>query len=258
MSVNEKMTALADTIRAATGETEKLSIEGMTDAIARVQTAAKKARDREFWDVYQKNGNRADYKNAFSGEGWTEEFFKPRYSMQPTDAYMMFRYNPCRIDLQALLEEQGITLDFSKCTDFMQAFFYTGFTRVGVIDYTGTRQGYNIETFAYSRYLKTIDKLVIREDHTFNSSAFFENTALEELRIQGIISSDMDLRWSPRLSRESMENIVSQLSDTATGKTLTFSREAVETAYWSDSAMGPDARWEELVQRKPNWNIVMV
>ena len=43
--------------------------------------------------------------------------------------------------------------------------------------------------------------------------------------------NDLDLQYSPLLSKASIESIIGCLSDTATGKTLTLSRAAVEAAF---------------------------
>lgn len=39
-----------------------------------------------FWDVYQQNGERTNYENAFYGVGWTDETYKPKYIPKPTGA----------------------------------------------------------------------------------------------------------------------------------------------------------------------------
>ena len=237
---------------------EKLT--AIADNMAALYTAGQKDVQQRFWDAFQKNGTRTDYKNAFGGEGWTEEFFKPRYSMQPKDAYMMLRYNPCQIDLAAMLEEQGITLDFSRCTDFTQAFFYSSFTRLPVIDFTGTRNGYNIECFSYCHELKTIDLLIIREDNTINNSAFVYNESLENIRFQGVIGDSLNLGWSEKLTRESIENIFAHLSTTATGKTLTLSRAAVDQAFMDEEGLAGSAldAWVLLAESRPNWTIDLI
>ena len=49
-----------------------------------------------FWDAYQDNGNRDFYSYGFSGYGWTNENFKPKYpiitSANPNRTNVMFQY----------------------------------------------------------------------------------------------------------------------------------------------------------------------
>ena len=35
----------------------------------------------EFWDAFQVNGTRTDYHMAFSGGGWTDMIFQPKYDL---------------------------------------------------------------------------------------------------------------------------------------------------------------------------------
>lgn len=44
----------------------------------------------DFWDNYQDNGNRTDYFGAFSGEGWTDETYNPKYPINATNRTRLF------------------------------------------------------------------------------------------------------------------------------------------------------------------------
>ena len=60
MSIAEKLTTIA--------ENEQ-----------KVYEAGKKSQYDEFWDTYQTNGQRTNYTYAFSGLGWTDNLYKPKY-----------------------------------------------------------------------------------------------------------------------------------------------------------------------------------
>ena len=56
-------------------------------------TDGQEAERSAFWDIYQDNGNRTVYQNAFSGAGWNDETFTPKYDMKPTSAVQMYKHH---------------------------------------------------------------------------------------------------------------------------------------------------------------------
>ena len=52
----------------------------------------KKSQYDEFWDNFQENGNRTVYVSCF-GSGWTADTLKPKYTIKPINANMMFFNN---------------------------------------------------------------------------------------------------------------------------------------------------------------------
>ena len=201
-----------------------------------------------FWDTYQQNGTRTDYQLAFAGAGWTKEIFRPKYDMKPTQMFEMFRNTSLEIDLVEHLESLGITLDTSSTTSGSSMFYSSAFTRVGIIDISKV----SIATYVFhnSQKLKTIDKFILAADGNQSVSNCFGNCyALEEIRIQGMIAgSGMDFKACKKLSKASVESIISCLSDTASGQNLVLSAEAVAAAF-------TDAEWTALKATKPNWEI---
>ena len=93
-------------------------------------------------------------------------------------------------------------------------------------------------------------------------SYFFDNMpALKEVRFQGEIKISLDLSGAPALSADSIENVVSCLSDSNQGLTLTLSKAAVDKAY--DSIEGAadgstSAAWKAILDSKTNWTISLV
>lgn len=61
-----------------------------------VYDKGKQAEYDKFWDEFQQNGNRDFYSYGFSGHGWTNENFKPKYpiitSANPNRTNTMFQY----------------------------------------------------------------------------------------------------------------------------------------------------------------------
>jgi hypothetical protein len=70
--------------------------------------------------------------------------------------------------------------------------------------------------------------------------------------------------WSTSLSKESITSIINALSDSTSGFSVTFSKQAVDNAFgyviddyeWFDGTNS--AEWKALVATKPNWTINLV
>ena len=214
-----------------------------------------------FWDVYLKSNN---YTAKFAGHGWTKETFKPNRDIRPTNATQMFaRGSLLGEDLVSLCEPLGIVVDFSDCTTFTEVFYYTGLSRVGVVD---TRKATALPyIFAYSLdNLKTIDLLILKDDgsQTFTNNSFIKGTGLTSITIQGTIGQNgFNVQWSTKLSHDSVVSIINALSNTTTGLTVTFSLAAVNKAFETSEGANDgstSAEWQALIGTKPNWTISLV
>lgn len=210
-----------------------------------------------FWDAYQANGARTNYEGAFSGSGWTDRTFKPKYcNIVPASAYYMF-YGCRATDGYEYIKD----IDFSKCTVMNNTFSQCAFTHIGTVDFKSVSNVPN--TFAHARGLKTIDKLVIYESNTFGSPGLFENVqTLEDITIDGTIANNIVFAgtysgkpWGERLTKASLQSIISHLYDGVSGKIVTLSLTAVNNAF----AGGSDgSEWKALIATKPNWTISLV
>lgn len=85
--------------------------------------------------------------------------------------------------------------------------------------------------------------------------------ALKEVRFKGVVKVDLQLKESKKLSKTSIESIISCLSPDASGKTLTLSKVAVDAAF--ETSEGADdgsssAEWLALVAAHSNWTISLV
>ena len=224
----------------------------------------KQAEYDEFWDNYQYNGNRTVCERMFSGYGWSDKTFKPKYSIQPINANAMFSYSNIT-DLKKLLDDAGATLDFSKVTygRVTQMFMESKVTNVGVIDLTSC--GSSITYFLYgASNLVNVDKVIIPSDGsmTINNTNFNSASALEEIRFEGVIGQDgFNMKWSKKLSKASITSIINCLSTTTSGLAVTLSLEAVNKAF--ETSVGANdgstsAEWKTLESTRTNWTISLV
>ena len=250
MSVNEKMTAIADTIRSYTGKSGKLKLEDMPGAINEAVSAngydagylsgyadgvndgvadGMQAEYDRIWDAIQSNGNRKYYDQAFADSSgtWNDETFQPKYDLLCEGG-------------------EGARQVFTSCR------FLTS-TKVP-IRCKNTRLVY---TFAYCNALKTIPLLTL-EGITEINKAFDQCYELEDITIVGEIPRSISFQHSKKLTKESIEGIVSALSSAVSGYTLTLSSAAVKQWWWNEEAEDISVEWDAVVNTKPNWTISLV
>lgn len=219
----------------------------------------KQAEYDKFWDSFQENGNKTNYLYAFSGTGWTDTTFKPKYNMKPTNAQYMFSENSI-IHLYEILTEQNVEIDFSQCTNFNRMLMWSQAQHIPTVD---TRSSSNINyIFFYASLVKTIDKLILKDDgsQTF-SDAFSGCSSLIDITIEGIIGKQFNIHHCPKLSKKSIESIINALSETANGLTVQFSQAAVQNAF-GISDITEESTWTNeyrtLRNSKSNWTIAYI
>lgn len=105
------------------------------------------------------------------------------------------------------------------------------------------------QTFTTCGKLKRILMPLKFSEETTISNPFVNCFELVDLTIEGVIgNSGIDLHWSTKLSKESIESFINALSTTKTGKSITFSQTARNNAF-------TDEEWATLISTKPNWTI---
>ena len=181
----------------------------------------KKAERTTFWNTYQIGGTRTLWQYAFYDWIWQDSIYNPIYDMNVSNALCMFTS--------------------SRITN----------TKVA-INITASGEAYM--TFYNCINLHTIPKLGVVEGLTY-SQTFYNCKALQNITIEGTIGNSFNIKWSP-LTKASIESVVNALSDTATGKTVTFKKSAVEAAFpwfcaysttW-DTEVGTDAYdWDGVI-----------
>lgn len=163
-----------------------------------------------FWDAYQQNGSRKHYSHAFAGHGWTLDICKPKYSMQPTDAYMMFMRNQSIANVPEWLAENGISIDFSQATSAKYVFSESEIEEVGVLDFRKCTNLYAL--FDNCTKLKTIGTIMLADgtslDYMFGGCA-----ALENVTIEGVISKSVSFSTCSKLTHDSLISIINALKD---------------------------------------------
>jgi hypothetical protein len=216
-----------------------------------------------FWDMFN-----SKTRQSYLFDQWDSNLFYPKYDLRPTDgtSYMSGMKN--EFDLVERLKECGVILDMSQCTDVRWAFSQCAANKYPVIDTTSAPN--LIGTFYYSTVLESIEKLILKNDgsQTFGgawSEAFRECRNLKDIVFEGVIGQSIDFQWSPKLTRASIESIITHLSDTASGKTLTLSKTAVNEAFAIRDEDGYPItwgeltdEWETLVSSKSNWTINLI
>ena len=230
------------------GDTDAAYQQGVTDG--------KQAEYDRFWGAYQQNGNRTDYQNCFSGEGWTDETFKPKYDIISTNGYMVFRRCGFQ-DLGATIRNSGKRVVINH--DYLQ-FTFQQSQQLEVIE------GIELQTpliyingaFAYCNKLRKIQTLPISENAT--TLDFISIPLLEEISFSGVIPVSLSFQHSTKLNKASIESIIGHLSTTASGKTLTLSRTAVDNAFETSKGAADgetsDA-WNTLRATKTNWTVTL-
>lgn len=248
MTVEEKLVKIAE-------NTPKVYEAGKAEGIAE----GKQAEYDAFWDNFQNKGAARRYDYAFAGQVWTEKIFRPKYNLIPTNAQYMFAYGALSgLDLTAHLEKLGVTLDTSRSTSFDHMFYYGSPYRVPAISTVGANALQSI--FQYCS-VSTVDKLILRDDGSQTFKNPFTGTKFGKLIVEGVIGNNgFNIQDSTGLTHDSIVSIVTALSTTTTGLTVTFSKTAVDKAFETvegENDGSTSAEWLALVATRSNWTIAL-
>lgn len=198
----------------------------------KVFDAGKKKQYDDFWDEFQDYGKRVCYRNAFYGSmdgthlyGWNDLTYNPKYPIKVTPVYInsLFYYNTAITNTKVEIEINGdgtVTDVFGRC--------------------------YKLETIPLLRLIG---------NHTF-SNPFYRCDNLKNITIEGEITGSIDFQYSP-LSKASIVSIIEHLSDTASSKSLTLKKSAVNTAFGinvdDESTYPQGSEYYVLRHSKDNW-----
>lgn len=209
--------------------------------------SGKQAEHDHFWDVYQQNGNRVSYENAFAGVGWTDETFEPKYDIVPTSTYMMFRYTEITKDVSKYV-------DCSKATNNAYSFYGAKIKNL-IVDFSSATG--LMSAIGYSQATESI-KLKISNAGVKLTDMFVNMQKLTSLMIDGkIIESTINLGISP-LTAESAKSLINALWDySGTANEfkykVTFSA-TTKTALEAEGATAPNGdTWLNYMTAK-GWN----
>ena len=220
---------IADKLKSLLGITDKINAQDFVEKIDEVYEQGKKSQYDEFWNDFQQNGTRYDYRYAFYG--WKEELYNPQFDIRPTNASDMF-YNAAIKDIY----KNGISIDFSSCGVFTECFRYCSVERLGVLDFRRGTTTSSSAVFAYSS-VHTIEELILNDSGSQTFSSWFTSAAkLENITITGKIGKVISFQNSPLLTYESLTSIKNALLNvSATGSTRTITLNATSKAKLSES-----------------------
>ena len=200
----------------------------------------------EFWESVKAASSCV---GLFAGAMWNDLTFKP-----PFDITLYGSCNYCFVrngfqgDLVECLNARNVKLIQKNISQAAYMFAWSMFTRIGVLDFSNCSS--IIYCFSGTNYLKKIDKIILTE--TLNLTGAFDTCpALEEIEFDGIIGKALSFANSTKLSKASIENIINCLSTTTSGLTVTFSQEAVTSAFGSTD----NSEWINLMNTRKNWTI---
>lgn len=178
----------------------------------------KQAEYDRFWDAFQQNG-RDDVDMRYMFYGWTDEAYNPKYPIRSSYSTISAIFRA------AAITSTIVDVDFSLTQVCSQAF-------------------YNATA------LVAIPKLIVCEANTF-ANAFDNCSALVDIAVEGKFGQNINVQWSAALSKASITGIINALSGSASGKSVTLSKEAVDNAFTAEE-------WATLAATKTNWTINLV
>ena len=239
----------------------------ITNNVARAKTdydevyeAGKQAQYDEFWDAFQQNGSRRDYKYGFAGVGWRNDTLYPKYSMVVDNANYMFQQCNFSGSLKERLDECGVELTF-KTGSFTSAFVdFGGCTELPLIDLSlSTFPG---ATFQSMKKLHTLPIILPTAEKVNWNSTFNSCIALVNLSLTGKIynrnGNALNLSWSKKLSKASIENVIECLDTSVTDQYITLSLTAVNNAFETSTGAADGStstEWANLIATRSNWTI---
>lgn len=246
-NLTDFLTSLALKFRAKLGTSGTINPQDFESKVDDVFEAGKKSEYDAFWDTYQSNGTREDYNNAFSGKGWTQTNFKPKYTVRPSEAYNMFFKCTGITDLTLTGK-----LDFSAVTAITDFIAWSSVTKVPAINLSNLNSKPNALTSATN--LVTVENLTFpSKPFSVSISEMFRRCdALENITITGTIqNTGLDLHWSTKLTIESVTSILTALSkdsSVASGKTITLPLSAKEKL---------DSNLENTAEAQTQYNLAL-
>ena len=263
MTVAEKLTKIAKNEQKVyeagydSGYTEGINKGGYADGFEE----GKKAEYDAFWDAFQNYGNRNTYNYAFFQ--WGADTVHPKYKVVPTDASSL-NQTFCESKLKKI---ESAYFDFSQrpsgTYDANSAYFTCNACKeLEEIEDIGLFDSFKYcATFSWSPKLHTIAKIRVAESTLFNG-AFTGCAKLKNITIEGTIGQNgLDFSACKELSADNIINIIEHLSLTASGKTLTLSKAAVDKAFEESEGANNGSQtqdWEYWYGTKQTWTISLV
>lgn len=221
MSIAEKFEIIADAVY------EK----GIVDGI--------QAEWSEFWDSLQQNGTRTNYYMGFAS--WKEDIFKPKHHFNLTNTQYMF-YATQIGNLSAILTDRNLQFDTSQCDNVTYMFLASTVTDVPYIDcrLSSSLNG----MFQNCASLATISELKLKDDGSQTFTNTFTNCmSLVNIKITGVIGTDISFSSSSKLTYDSVMSIINALAVVTTTRTITLHATAKSKLTEADIATITQKGW---------------
>lgn len=213
-----------------------------------------------FWEEIQNHGRRTNYRYGFAY--WDSEYIRPKYKVVPTSFSGSIFY-----DCNNLKKIEAGYFDFSQLpigTSSEPSMHYTfaACDNLVEIEDVGLSPSFSYYyTFVWSSKLKKIAKMRVDAATRFNNT-FSNCYALEEVGIEGEIATNgLDFQSCDKLSKETINRVISCLSTSTAGLTVTFSATSINQAFETDIGANDgstSSSWLQLVATKTNWTISLV
>ena len=196
-----------------------------------------------FWETYQKGGTRTHYGDNYGNGVFTDETFKPKYTLWASGSSAQFRE-------AAITNYEALKMvDFSKVSAWANYFRDARMTHLGVVDTRGRTNPYNLEQLFYNSKVETIDKFIVRDDgkNTFYN-AFLGAQALANIVFEGVIGNDISFVACSKLTHDSIMSVINCLMDYAgSGTTKTLSLGSTNLAKLTDE--------EKAIATQKGWTL---
>ncbi len=182
--------------------------------------AGMNAQKNQWWYNYQTNSDgsvRTNYAYAFSGTGWNNDTFTPTQNLTVVNATMMFYLSRISGSLQDFLGDK--TIDFSGCAGASSIFTTSQFTALPALNFQKATTVEGI--FRGCASLVSVGLFTVNKN-TVLTNAFVNCTALENITFGGAVAKSADIHWSTKLSAASIKSLLSVLTETVTGVTITL------------------------------------
>ncbi len=193
----------------------EIPLAGFDEARAEGIEQGKQSEWNALWDGIQNFGDRTEYQKAFSGLGWTDENFNPKYPLKLDQAPNMFW--GCGI---TDFTREGIVFDFSKAVNLNGFIQYSkGVEKLPVMDLSVVKSIYNL----FNGFVGTDLEVIVSETtpwyYSFNSC-----TNLTNLTFYGTFAATLDLTPCPNLTHASVQSVINAMKDLTgqTAQTVSF------------------------------------
>ena len=244
MSVADKLTTIAE-------NQQRVYNKGLEDGKSQGDSSEENA----FWENLKRKTQ-----HTYLFYEWNQYMFNPpaeTLALKGSSGRAFYGFNTAasgvvsEVSLIELLNNCKASLDTSNVTscDFM--FGSANISEIPTLDFTNVK---SLQSTFNNSSVQTIEKIILKEDgtQTFNNIAF-NCTKLKDIEFEGTIGTNIWFDNCTQLTAKSLYSIMTHLSTTSSGQTLSLPGEdAVRATY--DAGYGEGA-WDTIVAEKGNWTI---